>query len=193
MEAAPDGGALSHWGLHLDRARCCRKLGQPAADWLPMIARACHAASVGQQQEEGGCGGGALLPLYALHAARLRLLLALPAAQRWLVRAAPGHSRQWSAEGGAGSGLEEQRELLQLLARYCFLPTTNQALVQGSSDLPCAASHAAAEVPYAPGELRHRWQLLLEDCCAAMQWCLDKDRSFHRAAFRWVVCLSAST
>ena len=181
-EADAEGGGSLRWEVLLAQARCARKLQQPAASWLPLIAQACRYA----KEEEGGV----LLPVYALHASRMRLLLGMPAAQRC---AADGRQQP---QGGGGNGTsrchsrereqqqpgqagEEQRALLHLLASYCFLPATSTGLRSLSQAAPASLPEAEAEA--AP---QAAWQSLLEDCCAAMQWCLDRNKNFHRAAYR---------
>ena len=148
FEAAAEAGAVENgagnspgeWEWQVAMGRCLRKAGRPPAEWLPKLARACQTAAHVE--------GGLVAPVYALHAARMRLLLKQPA----------GQERQE----------EEEKQELALLARYAFLPETQHAL-QGAS-----LEHA-----------RHR-QLLLDDCVAAMQWVLERDRHFHHASYRWV-------
>lgn len=178
-EVEVEGSSL-RWEVLLGQARCRRKLQQPAASWLPLMAEACRFAS----EEEGGV----LLPVYALHASRMRLLLGMPAAQRWAAGGKPKQHQQGVGGTGARSSRleqqleqasEEQAVLLQLVASSSFLPATSSRLRSLS---PAAlASLPAAE---AEGEQQAAWLALLEDCCAAMHWCLEKDRNFHRAAFR---------
>lgn len=161
------------WELLVAKARCLRKQQQQPAIWLPLLARACHYASSND--------GGMLYPLYTLHASRMRLLLAMPSADRWAcggVRSArqaqrSGRRRDWQQQGG-----EQERELLQLVGSYCFLPASNTSLNSPSQRARMPAAAVAEE------ELREDWQGLMEDCCAAMRWCLEKDRNFHRAAYR---------
>lgn len=200
LESAPEQ-ATYDWEVTLRAARCRRKLGPPVQHWLPNMARACAYAARHD--------GGVLLPLYALHAARMRALLAMPSARRW---AAPGgghggdggssaRRRQRGGRGGREPSCkpEEERELLGLLGEYCFLPATNRGLCSpglgggsgagrgragGSGGTPAAAEGGA------DAELAADWRRLLDDCCAAMRWCLEKDRGFHRAAHRsgWRLC-----
>ncbi|EFN52259.1 hypothetical protein CHLNCDRAFT_139170 [Chlorella variabilis] len=210
-QEAEEGAA--GWDVLLSRARCARKLQQPAAAWLPLHARACRAAA----GEQGG--GGVLLPLYALHAARMRLLLAAPAAARWsgsnnddggggggqlaAAAAAPQQQReqQQTQRGGRRHGqageaeaeaeAEAERQLLRLVGSYCFLPATASSLRSGSQAAqrptpPAAAAAAAEEAAVAD------WRCLLADCCAAMRWCLDRLPSFHPAAHRKTLALYLS-
>jgi hypothetical protein len=166
QEAGKDGAP--GWEVLLCHARSARKLKQPAESWLAMQAHACHAAAL---------EGGVLVPFYALHAARMRLLLAAPAARRW------GDVTRGGAEGSdladgwdLAAERESERQLLCLVGRYCFLPTT-------------AAQRAQPRVPQggttAEAELAADWRCLLADCCAAMRWCLDRLPTFHPAAHRW--------
>ena len=147
------------------------------------MAQACRYA----KQEEGGV----LLPVYALHASRMRLLLGMPAARRGVADV------RWQPQGGGGNGTsrshssereqqrpgqasEEQRALLHLLASYCFLPATSTKLRSRSQAAPASLPEAAE----AEAAQQADWQSLVEDCCAAMQWCLDRNKNFHRAAYR---------
>lgn len=84
--------------LHHYRAR---KQGRPAAEFLRMLARSAHLAA--------SHAGGLLEPLYALHAARLKLLDALP------------------SPGSAGEGGAAAAGVLEAVARYCFLPPRTQS------------------------------------------------------------------
>jgi len=179
MAAMVDDGSKTSWQMQLAKGRCLRKQREPTVNWLDMLARACHFA--------GGCdagdgGDGVLLPFYALHATRMRLLLAMPSAARW---AAPGsllagRSSSNSSLGGARlppEWDEEQGQVLEKVGSYCFQPSN---AVLRSTHQPHHTS-AAAEA-----EGQATWLALLEDCCAAMRWCLDRDKTFHRAAYRYV-------
>lgn len=165
----PEEGGAEEWELLLARARLLRKLDQPAATWLHLLARACRAASA--------TDGGVLRPVYALHASRMRLLLGMPAARRWGVvcGSSGGRSSSRGSTRRAEPDAAEERQLLGAVAAHCFLPST-------SSQLRSLGSQAASA---GDAELQADWRALLADCCAAMQWCVDKDRGFHRAAYRW--------
>lgn len=172
--AAQGEAGAEDWEVLLSQARCMRKLGQAPADWLPLLARACHVAAA---------DGGVLLPLYKLHAARMRLLLALPSAQRWASSngAARPSSRSRSRQG-RDADPQQERALLQLVASYCFLPSTPVQLASQGKLLGPEAGEG--DRPTAEGR-QELWNGLLGDCCAAMQWVQEKDRAFHRAAHRW--------
>lgn len=157
------------WEVALRRARCLRKLGQPAANWLPQMARACHYAA---HHDEG-----VLLPLYALHASRMRLLLGLPSVRRWCGGGAARQRHKRNARRLDPSPAQE-RQLLNLVGDYCFLPASSWGLCSPTQPARSPAADAA------DAEMEADWRSLLEDCCAAMQWCLEKDRNFHRAAYR---------
>lgn len=163
---------VAGWDLLVAKARCLRKQQQQPVNWLPLLARACHYASSDD--------GGMLYPLYALHASRMRLLLAMPSAARW---AGNGGGRRRGGEREQ-QGSEQERELLQLVGSYCFLPASHTCLNSPSQQARRPTAAAADE------ELKEDWRGLLEDCCAAMRWCLDKDRTYHRAAYRHV-CASS--
>ena len=91
----------------LCRIECrARKQGRPAGEYLRMLARSAHLAA--------SHAGGLLEPLYALHAARLKLLDALPA---------PGSAVE---SGDAAAGV------LEAVARYRFLPPGGPAAQPGS-------------------------------------------------------------
>ena len=162
------------WEVLLAQARCMRKLEQPAAEWLPLLASVCRAAAA---------DGGALLPLYKLHAARMRLLLSMPSARRWADAAGAQRAAGRSARRSeAGAGPAEEHELLRLVGRYCFLPLAAKEVAsqEEASSAAAEAGDAAAAMP----DLQEEWRRLLADCVAAMQWVQDKDRNFHRAAHR---------
>lgn len=173
------------WEMLLARARCLRKQQQPAVNWLPLMARACHYASSDDS--------GVLLPVYALHASRMRLLLAMPSAPRWAHGGGStsnmgGQAGRSSRRGGRSScaqrtqqeGPQAEHQLLQLVGSYCFLPASNTSLRS-----PGLKRRRLAEAEVEK-ELQADWQALLEDCCAAMRWCLDRHKDFHRAAYRCV-------
>lgn len=172
--AAPAEAPTDDWEVLLAQARCMRKLGQAPGEWLPLLARACQVAAA---------DGGVLLPLYKLHAARMRLLLAMPSARRWAnsnntARPNSRSSQRFDADPG------QERALLRLVGGYCFLPSTaNQLASQGDLLEPEAAGSNQA----AADQWRELWNGLLGDCCAAMQWVQEKDRGFHRAAHRSVL------
>jgi len=171
--AARSEAAGEDWDVLLLQARCMRKLGQAPAEWLPLLARACHVTAA---------DGGVLLPLYKLHAARMRLLLAMPSARRWA--SSTGTVRPSSRSGQrADANLQQERALLRLVGSYCFLPSTASQLASHRGLL--APDSAEGDQP-ATDDLKELWDCLLGDCCAAMQWVQDKDRGFHRAAHRWV-------
>ncbi|KAL4423906.1 hypothetical protein ABPG75_001207 [Micractinium tetrahymenae] len=164
---------MAGWELLVAKARCLRKQQQPPVNWLPLLARACHYASSDD--------GGVLYPLYTLHASRMRMLLAMPSAARWAgngasVAVQAKRSGRWRER--EQQSREQERDLLQLVGSYCFLPASNTSLNSPSQPARRPAAAAAEE------ELKEDWQGLLEDCCAAMRWCLEKDRNFHRAAYR---------
>ena len=167
-QLAADGRAAS-WEVLLARGRCLRKLGEQPHSWLALLAQACTAARR---------DGGALLPLYALHASRMRLLLGMPAAARW---AGDGSAaRHGCSDAPAQQQQSAEWTLLQAVGRYCFLRTT-------AVTLRCGSQEAGSQQPQpAESERAAGWQALLEDCCAAMRWCLEKDRNFHRATYRCV-------
>lgn len=166
-----DGLAVD-WEVLLAKARLLRKLGFNPALWLDHLANACRCAARND--------GGVLLPVYALHASRMRLLLGMPSARRWAAAPARGgHSSRRRQEAAEAS--VEERQLLRAVAAHCFLPTTSHQL-----NSPGEAARGALP-QLSEAEVQADWRGLLEDCCTAMQWCLDKYKDFHRAAYRWVV------
>lgn len=171
---APGEAPADDWEVLLAQARCMRKLGQAPGKWLPLLARACHVAAA---------DGGVLLPLYKLHAARMRLLLAMPSARRWATSSNAARPNSRSSQR-FDADPEQECALLRLVGGYCFLPSTaNQLASQG--DL--LESEAASSSQAAADQWRELWNGLLGDCCAAMQWVQEKDRGFHRAAHRSVL------
>jgi hypothetical protein len=193
------------WEVLLYMGRCLRKQQQAPANWLQHLARACH---YGERE-----AGGVLLPVYSLHAARLRLLLGMASARRWAAatasaaggtqpRAAEQQQGQQQASGGrprqqkavgrppavvnGASQQDREREVLAAAANFCFVPATYASLHSPSPSR--GAREARPPAAAGDAELAAHWRCLVDDCCAAMEWCLDRDRSFHRAAHRCVRC-----
>jgi hypothetical protein len=107
-------------------------------------------------------GGAVLDAVHALHAARLRLIIEL---QEGL----PQH--------GLDLDVSASPLLFELLATYSFLKENQQAVA------------AVLELP--GGGWRQRQSsavsLLLEDCAAAMRWCIEKEKWFHKAYWRYAL------
>jgi hypothetical protein len=104
--AAFHAAALSNdrqWRFVWWQGRCARKVGEPPAVYLGLLARACHLASIQPL--------GLLDPLYSLHSARLKLLL-----------------QQVSMGGQALCSSEKRLEVLQDVGRYCFRAETQNVL-----------------------------------------------------------------
>eukprot|EP00887_Chlorella_sp_A99_P003338 scaffold26.g3338.t1 len=169
--------ALPHdWKLQLLLAKCKRKEGRPPADWLPLLARACRLAEAGQWGK-----GGLAEPLYALHAARAKLLLGA-----WYqCRRQLKQQTTVDSQGPSGAGMEgvmcwqQAGQLLPLLARHCFLQHSQAqaAPLVASLESPAAADQSVA--------LRSQLErVLLHDCATAMRWIVERQRSYHKAARR---------
>ena len=105
--------------------------------------------------------GGLLNPMYNLHALRLDWLLEAKPPGGVTPRGGPSAEEDGEdGEGGEG-GLGE--DILGMVGSCCFKPQTPSALLAlGSGSGSGSGSPRAA-----------RWRLLLEDCMAAMQWCVD--------------------
>jgi hypothetical protein len=159
-------GVPVEWDVLMHQARCARKAGEPPANWLAAMARGAAAAAAADP-----AAGGVLMPLYALHAARARLLLGLPAARAWC-----GGGGSGGGSGGTPPASAEEVHTLRLVGSYCFLPGSHAAL-SGAAGPP---SRGLAADPTSAV------RVLLADCVAAMRWCLEREPGFHRAAHRRV-------
>jgi hypothetical protein len=149
------------WQAQLLAAKCARKLGHPPESYLESMARACRLAAMHE--------GGLIDPLHALHAARLRLLLPLvPRTAQGAAAAEPAPAATSPGPDSAPPG-----QLLRLLAKHCFLPEAQRATAE--------AAGAAAAPGAGPAEVAAAVELLWADCEAAMRWCTEKSKGYHRA------------
>ena len=102
--------------------------------------------------------GGLLNPMYNLHALRLDWLLEATPLGGATPRGGPSSEEDGEdGEGGEGGRLGE--EILGMVGSCCFRPQTPSALLALGSG--------------SGSPLEARWRLLLEDCMAAMRWCID--------------------
>ena len=155
------------WIFRMHQGRCQRRLDPlHPHTWLPVLAHACHLASKQTVLPVD--------PYYTLHAARLRLLHSslecTPSTAKAKVKAT-GSGRRTAAPSNVQKNVVE---LLQLIGMYCFRKES-QAVVQGILPPQAPARVSAQEVEQCVKELK-------ADAEAALEWCCDKEKMFHRAA-----------
>lgn len=141
-EASP-----SEWSYQMSIGRCLRRLGRPADEYLPHLALACHIST---QQHKG-----LIEPMYTLHAARLKMLMA-----------------------EAPSAQEECVGKLRLVGRYCFSR-------EAQAEVNCLGQGGDAHA-WTDAQAGAVHRVLYADCIEALQWCLAKNKLFHRASTMWV-------
>lgn len=142
--------------FHWRIGQCHKLLGEPASDYLPHFSKACRCATVHAK--------GLLDAVHALHSERLETLLETKAA----VESNPG----WTAR-------EPALDTLNAVTMCCFSAKTQAAAEKIIKSKPAKKSQWK-------GHLAKAWAVLVEDCAAAMQWCLDKDQHFSPASYRYV-------
>lgn len=141
------------WTFKINIGRCLRRLGSAPTEYLPLFGRACELAIKHHN-------GGLVDPMYILHNARFKL-----------VKQAQKENKLSSAAA---------KSVLCLVGRFCFLKETQNKLKDihlgffdctETSQLEMSEQQAAACC-----------SALLIDCTAALEWCLEKQKGYHRAS-----------
>lgn len=201
LGAKHEGGLLQPlMELHARRLKWLLELGPPSA-WRQGTAQAredgAEAAAAGQQAQarQGGGSGGrgeaglgeghavAVLQLVAEFCFRPETVVALHADR---LRAAL-HSQQQGSQGQQqqGSQAPQQKGTLQAQENGAVMAQSSAA-VGHSSGAAVPAALSSLEPHLKPLDAAALWQLLLQDCMAAMRWVAETYRpagQYHRARY----------
>lgn len=201
LGAKHEGGLLQPlMELHARRLKWLLELGPPSA-WRQGTAQAredgTEAAAAGQQAQarQGGGSGGrgeaglgeghavAVLQLVAEFCFRPETVVALHADR---LRAAL-HSQQQGSQGQQeqGSQAPQQKGTLQAQENGAVMAQLSAA-VGHSSAAAAPAALSSLEPHIKPLDAAALWQLLLQDCMAAMRWVAETYRpagQYHRARY----------